>query len=139
MPSWKACWRGDDHAAIDLRRCPDGMGAEGAVRALLRYLASLAYTPAGDVGRGPTSSPPPRGHANSDGMPPVGVGVARSIRSVISPSNGARENIGIASAPQIETILPWLLHIRGIGVVGQPPLGKPGTNMVQSTWTRAEA
>jgi hypothetical protein len=83
--------------------------------------------------------PPPRGHANSDGMPPVGVGVARSIRSVISRSNGARENIGIASAPQIETILPWLLHIRGIGVVGQPPLGKPGTDMVQSTWTGAEA
>jgi hypothetical protein len=45
MPSWKASWRGDDHAAIDLRRRPDGTGAEGAVRAVLRYLKGEVKQP----------------------------------------------------------------------------------------------
>jgi hypothetical protein len=29
----------------------------------------------------------------------------------------------MASAPRLETILPWLLRIRGIVVVGQPTAG----------------
>jgi hypothetical protein len=66
--------------------------------------------------------PAPRGPANSDGMPPAGVAVAKSIRHVISRSNGARDNIWMASAPRLETILSWRLHIRGIVVVGQPSL-----------------
>jgi hypothetical protein len=45
----------------------------------------------------------------------------------------------MASAHRLETILPWRVRIRGIVVVGQPPLGTPGTEMVHSTWTRAEA
>ena len=66
----------------------------------------------------------PHGRANSDGMPPVGVAVARSIRNAISRSNRASGSEGIASAPLFETITPRRLRRRGLVVVGQPLLGR---------------
>jgi HEAT repeat protein len=46
-----------------------------------------------------------------------------SLRHAMSRSKRASGSEGMTFAPRLETITPWLLRIRGIVVVGQPPAG----------------
>jgi hypothetical protein len=64
-----------------------------------------------------------RGPANPDGIPPVGMAGARSIRRVISRSNRASGSARMTSAPRLAPITPWRLCRRGLVTVGPPTAG----------------